>query len=183
MNETILYLASVYLAATLLIATMTDVYTHRIPNVLLALSLFLASVFGTAVGGFAGLLATLAGACVGLTMLVPLYVVGGIAAGDVKLLAVVGAYLGPAGAFFAGLFTFVAGAVMGLAWICWRRRQERTGGAPIVQGDAQGERLVMSEPGSTIDSRLLPNQMPYAPSILVGSVSSAWYLDWALLGV
>ena len=183
MDETILYLASVYLAATLLIATLTDVYTHRIPNVLLALSLCLASVFGTAVGGFAGLLATLAGACVGLAMLAPLYVVGGIAAGDVKLLAVAGAYLGPVGAFFAGLFTFVAGAVLGLAWLCWRRQQSRTGGVSIAQDYARGERLVMSEGGSTNDSHMLPNQMPYAPSILIGSVSSACYLDWALLGV
>ena len=112
-------LAAIYLLAMLSIATVTDLLSHRIPTALLAPSLLVAAILGAVSAGFAGLLAAGAGLCVGLAMLLPLYVVGGTAAGDVKLLAVAGAYLGPAGAFVAGMFTFVAGALFGIAWITW----------------------------------------------------------------
>ena len=51
-------------------------------------------VFSTCVGGFDGLLAGLTGMCCGLLCLLPLYAVGGMGAGDVKLMAGIGAWLG-----------------------------------------------------------------------------------------
>jgi prepilin peptidase CpaA len=54
-------------------------------------------------------------------MLLPLYVIQGTGAGDVKLMAAVGAFVGPIDAGFAMLLTFLAGGVFALAWIRWRR--------------------------------------------------------------
>jgi prepilin peptidase CpaA len=49
-----------------------------------------------------------------MTFLFPLFVLGGMGAADVKLLAAVGAWLGPAGALWTGLYGAVAGGVLAL---------------------------------------------------------------------
>src|SRR5262249_33178383 len=55
---------------------------------------------------------SLAGAAVGLACLMPLYSIGGMGAGDVKLMAGVGAWIGPAATFWSFLSTAMAGGVM-----------------------------------------------------------------------
>src|SRR5262245_58233971 len=58
---------------------------------------------------------SLAGAVVGLACLMPLYAIGGMGAGDVKLMAGVGAWIGPACTFWAFLATALVGGAIGLA--------------------------------------------------------------------
>ena len=96
------FLPTYFLIATVLVAAVTDVFTHRIPNNLLAPALVLALLTGIATGGVMGLMSSLAGLVVGFAMLLPIYSMGAMAAGDVKLLAVAGAFLGPEGALVAG---------------------------------------------------------------------------------
>jgi hypothetical protein len=48
-----------------------------------------------------------------LAFIVP-FALGGLGGGDVKLLAAIGAWLGPAGAFWVALYAGVAGGVMAL---------------------------------------------------------------------
>ena len=65
-------------------------------------------------GGFgAGLL----GMCVGLLTLLPLYAVGGMGAGDVKLMAGIGAWLGWEITFAAFCVSTVVGAVMAVLMV------------------------------------------------------------------
>jgi prepilin peptidase CpaA len=52
---------------------------------------------------------------VGAAVFVIPFALGGLGAGDVKLLAAMGAWLGPSGAFWLALYTGVAGGVMALA--------------------------------------------------------------------
>lgn len=66
--------------------------------------------------------AWLAGAVVGLLLFLPLYLLRGMAAGDVKLLAMVGAWIGPLLVFEAALATCLIGGVWLLA-LTARRRQ------------------------------------------------------------
>ena len=54
-------------------------------------------------------------------MLMPLYIMGAMGAGDVKLLGVAGAFVGPFGALIAGLATYIVGAIYGVLWILWHR--------------------------------------------------------------
>jgi prepilin peptidase CpaA len=58
---------------------------------------------------------------VGLLCLLPLYSVGGMGAGDVKLMAGVGAWLGAMVTFYAFCVSTVVGGLMA-AWMVWRRK-------------------------------------------------------------
>lgn len=112
------------LAALLLAAMVCDLRSRRIPNVLVAtgvaLGLLLQTVaqaggglFGNPVGAL-GLVPALLGGLAGLGLFLPLYALRAMGAGDVKLLAMVGVWLGATGVLHAALWTLVAGGVLSL---------------------------------------------------------------------
>jgi prepilin peptidase CpaA len=93
-------------------AVVWDVATRRIPNHLTfgaALAAFAAHGYAA---GWAGAGASLSGWLVGAAFFFPVFALGGMGAGDVKLLAAVGAWLGPAAAAWVALYSGVAGGVM-----------------------------------------------------------------------
>lgn len=111
------------LGAVLLLACAFDLGQRRIPNRLLAIGLIAALMLHLSSGTPSALLSIyLAGFAVGLVMFLPLYLAGGMAAGDVKLMAMVGAFLGPALAFQSSLATYCAGGLLALAIVLARRR-------------------------------------------------------------
>jgi len=171
------FLPAYFLLATVLIAAVTDILTHRIPNNLLAPALVLALLTGIATGGATGLVLSLAGLVVGFAMLLPLYSMRATAAGDVKLLAVAGAFLGPEGALVAGLMTFVAGAVFGLVWIAWRILQPAAAFwlARIMQASHAGlPQIMMLHPTTKTSS------FAYAPAIATGVAFAIWQQGWLI---
>lgn len=74
------------------------------------------------IGGFSGLGNGLLGMVVGLACLLPLYAVGGMGAGDVKLMAGVGAWLGAETAFFAFCVSTIVGAIMAVFMVLFSKR-------------------------------------------------------------
>ncbi|MES2264798.1 MAG: prepilin peptidase [Pseudomonadota bacterium] len=97
-------------------AAVTDLTLRKIPNVLVLCGLPLALVLHMVVQpDWAALWTWLLGLLVGFLLFLPLYLLRGMAAGDVKLMAMVGAFAGPAGALQIGMATFIIGGVMGLA--------------------------------------------------------------------
>ena len=70
-------------------------------------------------GGSALLLTSTLGAVVGLLTLLPLYSIGGMGAGDVKLMAGVGAWIGPWLTLWAFVSSAMAGAVMAAGMIVY----------------------------------------------------------------
>ncbi len=101
-----------------------DLKSYRVPNRIVFPGIALAvvlhafvpagiSFMGALQGG--GLLHALGGLAVGLGLLLPLYLMRAAGAGDVKLMAMAGAFLGPKDAFGAVLFTFSTGALLALA--------------------------------------------------------------------
>ena len=99
------------LAIVLLIAAASDVRFHKIPNWLTYTAVILAVVYHTAMKGLEGLLFSIGGVGVGIAVLITFYLMGGMGAGDVKLMGAVGGLLGPKGVFMAFLFTAVIGAI------------------------------------------------------------------------
>ncbi len=102
------------LAAVLLIAAITDVRFHKIPNWLTYPSVIVAFIYHISLKGLDGLLFSIEGVGIGVIALGIFYFMGGTGAGDVKLMGVVGGFLGPKGAFVAFLFSSIVGGIYSL---------------------------------------------------------------------
>ena len=104
------------LATLLLGATLCDLRSFRIPNAIVFAGTALALALHASLPAGIGTLASLAGLAVGLAGFLPLYLLRAIGAGDVKLMAMAGAFLGPRGAFAAIVLSFAAGALLALVF-------------------------------------------------------------------
>ena len=95
-------------------ATMCDLKTRRIPNSLTLGAAAVALVLQLALAGWPGLGFAASGWLLGLVLFFPVFALGGMGAGDVKLLAAIGAWLGPVGAAWTALYGALAGGIMAL---------------------------------------------------------------------
>ena len=102
-----------------LAACVFDLRTRRIPNLLTLGGSFAGVLTSGVLHGLPGAGLSLAGWAVGLGLFLPLFMLRGLGAGDVKLLACAGAWLGPVGVLWAALFTAIAGGVMALVVAGW----------------------------------------------------------------
>jgi prepilin peptidase CpaA len=115
------------LALLLCLAVASDWRAQRIPNRLVLAGLALAfglhgaaSLTGqTALAG-PHLWSPLAGLLAGGGLLLPLYLLRACGAGDVKLMAMVGAFVGAPTALAAAICTMAAGGVLALGLLLWR---------------------------------------------------------------
>jgi prepilin peptidase CpaA len=96
-------------------AAVTDIQTFKVYHAVTVPLLVSGVVFRLAVGGLPGLGDSLAGAFFGLTSLLVFYVLGGMGAGDVKLMAGVGAWLGMPQTFHVFLAASLAAGVYAIA--------------------------------------------------------------------
>lgn len=107
-------------------AAITDLTLRKIPNVLILSGLLLALLLH-GLSGQHGAIAQqwLAGTATGFFLFLPLYLLRGMAAGDVKLMAMVGAFLGPLAALQAALLATLFGGLLALLILLrngqWRR--------------------------------------------------------------
>ena len=108
------------LAALLVTAMWTDLRASRIPNWLTFSAMSFALVVHAWVGGLQGAIFGLTGLGSGLGLFLILYVSGSIGAGDVKLMAAVGALVGPSGAFLSGLLAIMVGGAYALGAMCYQ---------------------------------------------------------------
>ena len=83
------------LSAILIVAAVIDGWKLKVPNWITFPLILAGWAYSTIAFGWAGLAWSLAGTFVGLGLLLPAYAIGGMGAGDVKLLAGVGAGSGP----------------------------------------------------------------------------------------
>lgn len=152
------------------LAAWQDVRRFRIANVLTFGGAALAIVMSLLLPAGHGPAAGLAGWLLGLLILLPFYALGVMGAGDVKLLAMAGAFTGPAGALGIGLYSMIAGGVLALVVAIGGGRLREalanvrmmaTAGMPAPQ---QGTEEVAVTSG----------RLPYGVAILFGGI--AWWL-------
>lgn len=91
-----------------------DIFTHRIPNLITFPAIVFGLILNTYFFGFAGSFISLAGTIAGLLLLIIPFALGGMGAGDVKILAAVGALNGPQFVFYTFLYAAIFGGVMAL---------------------------------------------------------------------
>jgi prepilin peptidase CpaA len=152
-------IVTVPLIAIVAAAAFTDLRARRIPNAL--------SLGGAALGllingtsfGLTGVLLALLGSALCLACFLPLYLAGGMAAGDVKLMGAVGAFLGPLNGFVACAFALMAGGSLGMLYMFVRRR------ASLQPSAANGTAAALGK-------------IPYAGAIAVGAVAAVLQPAW-----
>jgi prepilin peptidase CpaA len=147
------------------VATFTDLRSRRIPN-WLVLPFLLAGVgVSSWLGGWRGAGRSLEGLGLGVLLFGVLFLLGGMGAGDVKLCAAIGAWIGPGQLLIALVLTGLAGGVMVIAWAAYAGFfRELFRGAGDVLFGGKGSRATLSDPGR--------RKMPYAPAIAIGTLIS-----------
>lgn len=108
-------------SVVLVVAAVIDGWKLKVPNWLTFPLIISGWVYSTAAYGWEGLGSSLLGTAVGLGLLLPLYAIGGMGAGDVKLLAGVGAWVGATVTFYAFCVSALAGGIIALGMVLWRR--------------------------------------------------------------
>lgn len=164
------------LAAMLVVAAVIDWRTHRIPNWLTVGGALIALAMSVLPKGV-GLLDSALGMLTALALLLPLYAARVTGAGDVKLVSMVGAFVGLPDVFLALVFIVSAGGVCALAFAAWHRRLAHLAGntRDILQLAAiaalNGHRPALA-------SVTPVGKLPYAVCVCAGTL--AW-LAWAHL--
>jgi prepilin peptidase CpaA len=152
----------VVVAAGVLAATVIDLRTRRIPNGLTAamtgvgIAMAATGVSDISVAG------SFLGFALGLLLMMPGYGLGATGAGDVKLMAAVGAIVGPAVVVTAFFCTAIAGGVLAVIVALQRRRLTAT-----LTGTG---RLIGSGGRQQIQTATASSKFAYGPAIAVGSV-------------
>jgi len=102
----------IFVAAVLTLACISDLRTRRIPNVLTFSAVAGALLFHLVTGGLSAVGLSLAGCFLGALLFVPMFALRGMGGGDVKLLAAVGAWIGPSEVAMVALAASVAGGAI-----------------------------------------------------------------------
>jgi len=97
-----------------LIACVTDLHSRRIPNLLTFGGALGALIFHILTSGQAGLLASSGGWVTGIALFFAPFALGGMGGGDLKLLAALGAWVGPRDIVWLALYAGVTGGLMAL---------------------------------------------------------------------
>ena len=155
----------------LAVATFTDLRSRRIPNWLVLPFLAAGLAMSTFLYGWRGLEQSFAGMGLGILIYGFFFWMGGMGAGDVKLCAAIGAWIGPSQLLIAVVAAGLAGGILVLCWAaCAGFFMDLFKGAGALmfgrlRRDGSGDAdLAISSP--------LRRKIPYAPAIAIGTLIS-----------
>lgn len=177
----------IVLVLLLALAVVSDARKRRIPNVLVLVTLLAGILFHALgpQGGAGGLFSSepgalggwraLAGALTGFLMFLPLYGLRLLGAGDVKLLAAVGSFAGPAAFVNLALFVLLAGGLLALAKMAVARNARL-----VLQNTLASLGQMLPGSAGTFDARSQTAwRMPYAVAVAAGVMA---YGFWTVNG-
>jgi prepilin peptidase CpaA len=160
-------------AAFLFFAVASDVRFHRIPNWLTLPALLAALLASPWAGATSGPLEAALGAALGFALLAGPYALGGMGAGDVKALMVLGAWLGPKTVFGAAVWAVIAGGAFGVIVLAlsgelipYTQRWGRT-----LIGSLKLRRFYYEPPAA---GSIASGGIPFAAAIAIG-LAAQWY--------
>ncbi len=165
--------SAVAVVAVAIAASVCDLRSRRIPNALTLGAPVVAVAMQAALNGWHGVFLAASGWAVGVALFFPLFALGGMGAGDVKLLGAFGAWLGPVGALWTGLYGAVAGGIMAVA-VALARGYASTAmknlGRLLRIWSVAGVQPVA---GMTLDTAAGP-RLPYALPLAAGVMVTLW---------
>ena len=163
-------------SATLVVAAVIDGWKLKVPNWITFPMVLGGLLYSTALYGWEGLGYSLLGTIVGLGLLMPAYAIGGMGAGDVKLLAGVGAWVWGTVTFYAFCVSAVVGGVIAVAMVLLHKRWQKH---YHQFGAILNEILTVRDPAqlSTIAAERKSTMMllPYGIPIAIGTIA---YFAW-----
>jgi prepilin peptidase CpaA len=115
----------------------------------------------------ASVLALAGGTALGFALFLPFYLLRGMAAGDVKLMAVVGAFAGPEKAFSIAVLAWCAGGVMALLVVLAQRR------LGVALGNLMNMLRTAMTPGIAMvvpQGQASAGSLPYGAAIAAGTI-------------
>ncbi len=162
--------------AVLIEAAIIDGRRLKVPNWLTYHLAIGGLAFAAWSGGWAGFGMGLTGLVVGLALLLPLYAIGGMGAGDVKLLAGVGAWFGPGVVLGAFVVSAIVGGLMAVVMVLrsgrWRHHlgqfKRISGDIVLIHDPAR----LAAEAAARKPTMLL---LPYGIPLAIGSIA---YFAW-----
>src|SRR5580704_12325949 len=116
----------VLLGILVLVAAIFDIRFRRIPNWLVLAGIIAGFTWNVYSSGWSGLRSAAEGLGLGFVLYFPLYLIRARGAGDVKLLAAVGAITGPGNCFWIFLSTAILGGIIALLLLMVRGRVQKT---------------------------------------------------------
>jgi prepilin peptidase CpaA len=121
-----------FAAAVVFAAAATDLRSRRIPNWLTLSGIAIGLLLNGTLGGASGIRSALGGMALGFGCYFFLYCLRAMGAGDVKLMAAVGAIVGPSGWIAVFLASAAAAGLLSLALVVWKRRARETFGNTLL---------------------------------------------------
>jgi prepilin peptidase CpaA len=108
-------------SVVLIVAAVIDGWALKVPNWITFPFIIAGWICSTAFHGWDGLWWSMAGTAIGLGLLLPAYAIGGMGAGDVKLLAGVGAWVYATHTFYAFCWSAIIGAILAVGMVLVRK--------------------------------------------------------------
>ena len=160
----------------LIVGAVIDGVELRVPNWLTLPMVAAGWIYSTTCFGWDGLAWSLVGTGVGLGLLLPAYAIGGMGAGDVKMLADVGAWVYGWNTFYAFCASTIVGAVIAVIMVlCSGRIQKHYNQFMVIFTEI----LTLRDPEklATIAADRKPSMMllPYGIPIAIGTIG---YFCW-----
>ena len=165
------------LVAMLLVAIITDLTVRKIPNSLIISGLIVSLVGQCFLTEGAGGLNWLAGVAVAFACFIPLYLLRGMAAGDVKLMMAVGGFVGYPFVFTTVAYSYLAGGAIAISYVLFRGRFKQ-----LLQNlySLMFDQFIKTSSGVDMyDGKVIKQsvgQLPFAMAIAIGTLI-ALYLN------
>ena len=117
------YFLILLLLSIVSISAIIDFRAQKIPNLVTFPTVIIALLYHFFTNGIDGLIFSTLGLATGIGLLIIPYMLGGMGAGDAKLMGAVGAILGSKGVFVAFLLTAIVGGIYAVIIILLNKKQ------------------------------------------------------------
>jgi prepilin peptidase CpaA len=163
-------------SAVLVVAAVIDGLQLKVPNWLTYPLVISGWIYSTTCFGLEGLGWSLLGTALGLALLLPAYAIGGMGAGDVKLLAGVGAWVYCTHTLLAFGISAVIGGLMAIVMVCWSGKwRKHLAQFQVIAGEIMTIRDPEKLSAIAAERKSSMMLLPYGIPITIGTIL---YFAW-----